>query len=47
LEAAATSLATALDDTSRRLEGRAAVAVAGEEIDEATKEKLRALGYEL
>jgi len=38
-------LASALGLAGERLRGRAAAAIAGEVIDDATKEKLRALGY--
>lgn len=47
LDAMATTLAGTLDDSATRLSRRARVAVEGETIDEATKEKLRALGYQL
>ena len=45
LEPMATTLAAALDETNRNLDRRAGIAIEGEELDEATKEKLRALGY--
>jgi hypothetical protein len=46
LEPMATALAAALADAGTSLERRAGVAVKGEALDTATKEKLRALGYQ-
>jgi arylsulfatase A-like enzyme len=46
LQTMATTLAAALHEATAALNSRAAVAVAPVELDEATKEKLRALGYQ-
>lgn len=47
LETMATTLAATLDDSANRLSRRAAAPVEGEKLDDATKEQLRALGYQL